>query len=295
MNIGARMHFNPGNETDNIGTSSYWGPQHVDANTARVDLYLGMTWWFGSKDNDRDGIPNDLDNCPDQAEDIDGFNDLDGCPDPDNDGDRILDEVDNCPDLPEDFDGYNDDDGCPDPDNDGDGIFDGRDACPDEAEDIDGYKDEDGCPDPDNDGDGVLDDLDLCPGTPAQAVVDESGCPVAKEIQQDLILEGVSFLSGSAQLTPESLGILSAVAESLTAWPEVRIEIRGHTDSTGSPEVNRDLSHRRALAVKDSFVHMGVDPSRMTAIGFGEDYPLADNGTPEGRRINRRVEVHRLD
>ena len=66
-------------------------------------------------------------------------------------------------------------------------------------------------------------------------------------------------------------------------------------NSAGSPEVNRDLSHRRAQAVKDSLVHMGVDPSRLTVTGFGEDYPLADNGTPEGRRINRRVEVHKLD
>ena len=295
INLGARIHLSPTNEKDNIGTSSYWGPDFGDANTGRGDLYLGMTWWFGSRDSDHDGILNEFDLCPDAPEDRDGFNDLDGCPDPDNDGDRILDEVDNCPDQPEDFDGFQDKDGCPEPDNDEDGIFDSLDSCPDEAEDIDGFQDQDGCPDPDNDQDGVSDDLDLCPGTPAGTTVDQDGCPVAEEIKKSLVLEGVSFLSGSARLTPESLGVLSKVAESLLAWPEVKVEIRGHTDSTGSSETNRDLSHRRALAVKDSLVHMGVDPSRLTAIGYGEDYPLTDNGTAEGRRINRRVEVHKLD
>lgn len=294
LNFGTRFHFNPGNDKDNAGTSAYWGPDHVDANTGRVDLYLGMTYWFGSRDNDRDGIRNEDDLCPDSAEDFDGFNDLDGCPEPDNDGDRIVDEMDQCPNLPEDFDGFQDEDGCPEADNDGDGILDGQDQCPEEAEDRDGFQDQDGCPDWDNDGDGVPDDSDECPNTPARAAVDEHGCPRVQEIKQDLVLEGVSFLTGSAQLTPESLGILSSVAESLMAWPDVRIEIRGHTDSTGSPEGNRDLSHRRALAVKDSLVHLGVAPTRITAIGYGEDYPLADNRTAEGRRINRRVEIHRV-
>jgi outer membrane protein OmpA-like peptidoglycan-associated protein len=295
LNLGARISFNPGNEKDNSGASSYWGPDHADVNTARIDLFLGMTYWFGSKDRDGDGILDEDDLCPKNAEDFDGFNDLDGCPDPDNDGDRIMDTMDQCPDLPEDFDGFQDEDGCPEADNDGDGIIDGRDQCPEQAEDLDGFEDEDGCPEEDNDEDGVLDEVDQCPNTPARTAVDQNGCPRVEEIQQDLILEGVTFVTASAQLTPESLGILSSVAESLMAWPDVRIEIRGHTDSTGSPEGNRDLSHRRALAVKDSLVHLGVTPTRITAIGYGEDYPLANNRTAEGRKINRRVEIHRVD
>lgn len=295
LNLGARWHWLPGNEKDNIGFSSLWGPNHVDANTARIDIVMGLTWWFGSRDNDHDGILNEFDVCPDHAEDFDGFNDEDGCPDPDNDGDRIVDAEDTCPDQPEDFDGFQDEDGCPEADNDGDGIIDGEDRCPDEAEDLDGFRDEDGCPDPDNDGDGVLDGQDQCPGTPSGIEVDAQGCPVVAQIQQELILEGVNFLSGSAQLTDESQIVLQDVAASLSAWPDVRIEIRGHTDSTGSAETNRDLSHRRALAVKDALAGLGIDPGRMTAIGYGEDYPLADNGTAEGRRINRRVEIHKLD
>ncbi len=295
LNLATRWHLFPGNNKDTMGISRFWGPDHVDANTARVDFAVGLTWWFGNRDNDGDGILNDQDICPDHPEDFDGFQDQDGCPDPDNDGDRILDAQDRCPDQPEDFDGFQDGDGCPDPDNDGDGIIDARDQCPDRAEDLDGFQDEDGCPDPDNDGDGVLDSDDQCPNTPARTEVDSNGCPVVARIRSELILEGVNFVSGSAQLTPESQGVLEDVAASLLAWPDADIEIHGHTDSTGSEETNRDLSHRRALAVKDALVAMGVAPSRITAIGYGEDYPLADNGTAEGRRINRRVEIHRVE
>ena len=99
----------------------------------------------------------DADKCPNEAEDKDGFQDDDGCPDPDNDGDGIADAADKCPNEPEDKDGFQDDDGCPEPDNDSDGIPDAADKCPNEAEDKDGFQDDDGCPDPDNDGDGVLD------------------------------------------------------------------------------------------------------------------------------------------
>ncbi|MDP2363888.1 MAG: hypothetical protein Q8M94_08980, partial [Ignavibacteria bacterium] len=107
----------------------------------------------GNFDSDGDGIKNNVDLCPDAKEDFDGFEDEDGCPDPDNDKDGILDSQDKCPDQPEDKDGFEDWDGCPDFDNDADGILDVNDKCPDEAEDIDGFQDEDGCPDLDNDGD----------------------------------------------------------------------------------------------------------------------------------------------
>ncbi|MBN1130219.1 MAG: right-handed parallel beta-helix repeat-containing protein [Chitinispirillaceae bacterium] len=97
--------------------------------------------------------------------------------DPDKDG--VLGEQDQCPSLPEDLDGFQDDDGCPDFDNDGDGIYDSQDKCPDEAEDFDGFQDKDGCPDYDNDGDGIPDSVDVCPNN-AETInnfKDEDGCP----------------------------------------------------------------------------------------------------------------------
>ncbi len=166
-----------------------------------------------ARDSDKDGIPNKYDECPKEPEDIDGFQDQDGCPDPDNDADGICDPwvaakgqqakyasicrgSDKCPDIPEDKDGFQDEDGCPDPDNDGDGIPDVRDKCPNDPEDFDGFQDVDGCPDPDNDGDGICDPWvaekgqqakyasvckgsDKCPQTPEDldGFEDEDGCP----------------------------------------------------------------------------------------------------------------------
>ena len=307
LNFGGRYHILPSNYLDNVGLSSwdYDGtPEYVDANKGLVQVFLGATLWFGgNKDSDGDGIANKNDLCPDDPEDIDNFEDHDGCPDPDNDGDGILDVDDPCPLDPEDHDGFQDEDGCPDPDNDGDGIMDGQDQCPDEAEDFDGFQDEDGCPDLDNDGDGVPDTIDRCDGTPAGTAVDEFGCPKPEvilapaivAIEEGLILEDVTFQSGSAQLTAESIGTLSKVADSLNEHPTVRVEVRGHTDSTGSAETNRDISHRRAMAVRDVLIQLGISASRVTAVGYGEDYPIAPNDTREGRAKNRRVELHRIN
>ena len=99
------------------------------------------------KDIDEDKIPDHIDACPDVAEDYDGFEDDDGCPEKDNDGDGIYDNVDRCPNQLEDFDGFEDRDGCPDIDNDNDKIPDHSDKCPNRPEILNGYKDSDGCPD----------------------------------------------------------------------------------------------------------------------------------------------------
>ncbi len=112
-----------------------------------ASVALAYTWPVFAADSDGDGIPDFRDDCPRAAEDFDGYEDEDGCPDPDNDGDGIPDEIDGDPELPEDLDGFEDGDGVPDLDNDSDGIVDERDMCPDEAEDLDGFEDEDGCPD----------------------------------------------------------------------------------------------------------------------------------------------------
>ncbi|MEQ9073037.1 MAG: thrombospondin type 3 repeat-containing protein [Sandaracinaceae bacterium] len=130
-------------------------------------------------DNDGDGIPDADDPCPDDAEDLDEFEDEDGCPEEDNDGDGIRDGYDSCPNTPEDMDGDRDTDGCPEADRDNDGIEDSADQCPTEAEDFDGFADEDGCPEEDFDGDGVPDTDDECPAEAEDMddFEDEDGCP----------------------------------------------------------------------------------------------------------------------
>jgi OmpA-OmpF porin, OOP family len=164
---------------------------------ANPDLraFIGIVFEPNIGDRDGDGYKDDVDKCPDQPEDFDGWDDEDGCPDPDNDDDGILDDDDRCPDVPEDPDGFQDEDGCPEGDandKDGDGILDNVDKCPEEPEDFDKFQDEDGCPDPDNDNDGILDNDDLCPDDPEDkdGFEDEDGCPDADN-DKDRILDQV--------------------------------------------------------------------------------------------------------
>lgn len=130
-------------------------------------------------DNDKDGVADTTDKCADKAEDKDGFEDQDGCPDLDNDADGVADTSDKCANEAEDKDGFEDEDGCPDLDNDKDGIPDVDDQCPDAAEDKDGHEDADGCPELDDDGDRIGDDVDKCKGDPEtyNGVDDTDGCP----------------------------------------------------------------------------------------------------------------------
>lgn len=250
-------------------------------------------------DNDGDGLPDKADMCPDLAEDVDSFEDGDGCPDLDNDQDGIPDLKDKCPNEPEDFDGENDDDGCPDlvKDSDNDGVADDIDRCPLQAEDVDGYQDDDGCPDLDNDLDGIPDAQDKCPTQPEtfNNVDDQDGCPDAKEIGKQFILRGINFESGSAALTPDSHPVLDQVIASMNSYPEVRLEIRGHTDSQGPAAFNLQLSQKRADSVRQYLINGGIAGDRLTAIGVGEEEPIASNATPEGRAQNRRIEFRRLN
>ncbi len=150
---------------------------------ADVRLILGFVFEPSIGDRDGDGYKDDQDQCPDEPEDFDGFQDGDGCPDPDNDNDGILDVDDRCPNIAEDRDGDRDDDGCPEAsregDRDGDGIPDSKDKCPDDPEDKDGFEDEDGCPEHDNDKDGIPDKEDSCPddAEDKDGFEDEDGCP----------------------------------------------------------------------------------------------------------------------
>jgi OmpA-OmpF porin, OOP family len=143
---------------------------------------IGFVFEPSIGDRDGDGYKDDVDKCPDDPEDFDGFQDADGCPDPDNDNDGILDVDDKCPNNPENMNGVQDHDGCPegvDGDRDGDGIPDSKDKCPDQPEDRDGFQDADGCPDPDNDHDGIPDKKDQCPNDPEDrdSFQDADGCP----------------------------------------------------------------------------------------------------------------------
>jgi OOP family OmpA-OmpF porin len=253
------------------------------------------------EDPDKDGISGAADQCPDDPEDADGFQDDDGCPDGDNDGDGIADASDQCANDPEDADGFRDDDGCPDPDNDGDGIADASDSCPAEAEDADGFQDEDGCPDPDNDGDGVLDGADQCQdkAETKNGFQDGDGCPdelppAVKKYSGTV--KGINFKTNSAEILKSSNKVLDGAVKVLTDYPDLRIEIQGHTDDVGDNDANYSLSDARAASVRNYFLSKGIGDDRITSKGFGETVPTIEPTGLKGAKLkaaraaNRRVE-----
>ena len=177
--LGALRYHGPMGMDFDLGTGTALSPGFA---TPDFRLFAGMRWTYAlARDSDNDGIEDEVDRCPEHPEDIDGFEDSDGCPDLDNDKDGVPDLQDAAPDDPEDKDAYQDEDGKPDPDNDGDGILDAKDACPLEAETVNQFNDDDGCPDtvPDSDGDGLLDDVDKCPNDAEDVdkFADQDGCP----------------------------------------------------------------------------------------------------------------------
>ncbi len=252
-------------------------------------------------DRDGDGICDPTDRCPDEPEDYDGFEDTDGCPDDqDTDGDTLRDSVDQCVIDPEDDDGYEQQDGCPDLDNDVDGIPDLSDQCINDPEDPDGFKDDDGCPDPDNDGDTILDVDDPCPNEAGPLDGDPPGCPrvyVGAVVTDThiVISQTIHFEYNKDVIRPESYPILNTVAQILKDYPNITVEVQGHTDSRGSDRYNLELSIRRAAAVMTYLTGQGIDASRLMSAGFGETCPIDDNRTDMGRARNRRVEFMRTD
>jgi outer membrane protein OmpA-like peptidoglycan-associated protein len=176
------------------------------AGTPAFRAFLGLSWRTPAwRDTDGDGLGDRDDACPEEPEDVDGFEDADGCPDPDNDGDGVLDRRDRCPLQPEDPDGFQDTDGCPDPDNDKDGLLDAVDQCPLQPEDLDGVDDFDGCPDysvmvVDTDQDGVLDTTDQCVAQPEDydGYLDTDGCP-----DPDNDLDEILDVDDACPLQPE--------------------------------------------------------------------------------------------
>lgn len=237
-------------------------------------------------DSDGDGVPDARDKCPTEKEDRDGFEDDDGCIDPDNDGDGVADGEDNCPDKA----GPKELKGCPaDMDTDSDGIPDHLDSCPKAA----GPKEYDGCPD--TDGDEVPDNEDECPdmfGPP-----ENNGCPydappyVVVESDRIRIKGNILFETGKANIRKQSFKLLDEVASVLAKNPDLGpVLIEGHTDNVGARALNLGLSDRRAKAVLDYLVGKGINRKRLRSQGFGFDRPITSNKTPLGRAKNRRVE-----
>jgi len=258
----------------------------------------------GCPDKDGDGIADKADNCPDVA----GPAALNGCPD--KDGDGIADKDDRCPDVPglavlkgcpdSDKDGIADlDDKCPNTkagykvdatgcpmDNDNDGIINEEDACPDKA----GNVALNGCPD--TDGDGVADNVDRCPDV--KGTIANKGCPeIAKAdvIKITQIASKIFFETNSDKLKVASLAQLDELAIILKRYEAANLIIEGHADSQGEDAYNLTLSQKRTESVKTYLMEKGIMESRLTAIGYGESRPVADNNTALGRAKNRRVEL----
>ncbi len=277
--------------------------------TTHFQHTLGLKFKFGGKDTDGDGIYDVDDACPEVA----GLEAFNGCPD--TDGDGIEDSKDTCPNTfgTAEFDGCADTDGdgisdnnddCPSvaglkslngcPDDDGDGVRDSDDECPTVA----GPAGNKGCPWPDTDGDGVLDKDDKCVNEVGPA--SNQGCPVAAPpapptaaVMATLndYAKTILFDTGKSTIKRQSEIVLGHITAILKEYPNSKFSIEGHTDSVGSKSSNQRLSESRAAAVKNYLVTHGIDSSRLTSYGFGEDYPIDTNKTSDGRRNNRRVEV----
>ncbi|MBO7413533.1 MAG: OmpA family protein [Fibrobacter sp.] len=201
------------------------------------------------------------------------------------DNDGVPDDVDKCPNTKAGIEVG--EDGCP-PDHDKDGVPNYKDKCPNTEAGAE--VDSNGCI-PDFDKDGVPDNKDKCPNTLPGVVIDSVGCPVNKKEDLDELKKGIRFQTNSAKLTQRSFGTLNDVARLMKKFPGASLEVQGHTDNTGKDDYNMDLSQRRAQTVVDYLVKRGVESSRLRAVGYGNTMPIASNNSKEGRQINRRVEM----
>ncbi len=257
-----------------------------NSSLTNIQALLGYSWGIGAPlDSDSDGVIDRRDQCPNTPKGI--RVDVKGCP-IDSDGDGVFDGLDMCAATPA---GVKvDGQGCPLDGGDGDGVPDYKDKCPNTPK---GEKvTADGCP-IDADGDGVVDSKDACPTVFAQTA---DGCPPPPAPEpapapKKLTLDGVNFDNDKATLRPEALAILNNAAVTLKEWGDVKVEVAGHTDSMSDDAYNLKLSQRRAEAVRANLVKAGVAAERLTAKGYGEASPVADNATEEGRFKNRRVEL----
>jgi hypothetical protein len=235
---------------------------------------LGVQWSPTFADTDKDGIKDTSDSCPTEAEDFDGFEDEDGCPELDNDNDGFLDVNDKCPYWAEDKDTFEDGDGCPEEDNDGDGIKDGYDACPMTAEDRDGWDDEDGCPDPDNDRDGIPDTEDKCPAKreTINGRDDDDGCPDAGE--PGVWIEGERILTRKrirfnrkGRVDRRSYGTLRQLALLIKANPDIEsvritVTLLGRSKSVWADR----RAVKMAEAIQRYLVKRGIESEKLNTM-----------------------------
>ena len=243
-----------------------------DNNLTDTITTLGVQYNFGGRsrdpgvprtktnidiDTDGDGVLDIWDECPNTASGVDVT--TRGCPleiiNRDADNDRVNDEFDKCPNTPS---------GVP--------------------------VDADGC-EIDADQDGVPDRRDNCPKTRAGARIDVHGC----EIRDVITLPGVNFKTGFDELLPGAEYVLRDAATTLNNHPVLHIEVAGYTDNVGNDDLNLGLSLRRAKTVRDFLIRYGVAANRLVFRGYGESQPIADNATPQGRAMNRRVELRLID
>ncbi len=286
------------------------------------EVFAGLHIGFGGKpsDSDMDGVPDRVDSCADTP--AGARVDASGCP-IDGDKDGVPDGIDLCDNTPAGarvdgsgcptdadkdgvFDGIDDcastpagakvnSRGCP-IDSDGDGVADGLDKCDGTMKGC--LVDASGCPS-DADKDGICDGLDQCANTPADVRVDAKGCPIVVTEKETELLEtgmirlnDVNFDTGKATIKDESFASLDEVGDILTRWPELRIEVGGHTDSQGSNAFNQTLSEDRAKSVMDYLLGKfpSLKPEQLTSKGYGESKPIVSNDTALNRAKNRRVE-----
>jgi len=255
-------------------------------------------------DTDGDGVPDYLDRCPDTPQGVKV--DSNGCP-LDGDRDGVPDYWDRCPGTPADV--KVDSNGCP-LDTDGDGVPDYLDRCPDTPQGV--KVDSNGCP-LDTDRDGVPDSLDRCPDTPKGVKVDKDGCPppVLEEQKQEAqaaavvapavkrmakekeaIALHVEFDTNKSVVKKRYHDEIKAVADFMQEYPHSKATIEGHTDNVGKASHNKKLSQARADSIRQYLIdNFGVDGSRITAVGYGEERPIASNATKAGKQKNRRVEA----
>ncbi|MEO8934372.1 MAG: OmpA family protein [Xanthomarina sp.] len=237
----------------------------------------GLKEFNGCPDTDGDGIPDHLDECPNEA----GLAEFNGCPD--TDGDGIPDHLDECPTVA----GLKQFNGCPD--SDGDGVPDHLDGCPDEA----GPAENKGCPWSDRDGDGVPDHLDDCPDV--AGTVANNGCPEVTEAVKKALnayAKTILFDTGKSSIKTQSAEVLKSIVGILNEYPNAKFTIEGHTDSVGREASNMKLSKERAASVMDYLVSHGIASSRLTSEGFGQSRPIDSNKTAAGKANNRRVEIN---